>query len=59
MDDLRLMGRSEGELRNEIRIVKRISNDTEIEYGSEKCASVSSKSGKVHRKKKLRMKLKN
>jgi hypothetical protein len=49
-DDLRMIGKSEEELRNEIRIVKTSSNDIEMEFALEKCARVSSESGKIHRK---------
>jgi hypothetical protein len=41
MDDLKLTGRSEEELRNEIKIVKTFSNDVEMKFGLEKCARVS------------------
>jgi hypothetical protein len=34
-DDLKLIGRSEEELRNEIRIVKAISNYMKMEFGLE------------------------
>jgi hypothetical protein len=44
-NDLNLTEGSEEELRNEIRILKRISNDIETEYELEKCGSVSSKTG--------------
>jgi len=38
MDDLKLIGRSEKKLRNEIRIVKKtIASDIEIEFGLETC----------------------
>jgi len=50
MDDLKLIGRSEEELRNEIRIIKAISNDINMGFGLEKCARLSLKIGKVHRK---------
>jgi hypothetical protein len=51
MDDLKLMGRSEEELRrNEIRIVITFSNDIKIKYGFEKYARMSLKSGTIYRK---------
>jgi predicted Mrr-cat superfamily restriction endonuclease len=50
MKDLKLIGRNEEELRNEIRTLKTISNDIKMEHGLEKCTRVSLKSGKVHRK---------
>jgi hypothetical protein len=50
MDDLTLIVRSEEELGIEINIVKTISNDMKMEFGLEKCARISLKRGKVHRK---------
>jgi hypothetical protein len=50
MDDLKLIGRSEEELTNEIQIVKTLSNDIKIKFGLEKCARICLKSGKVYRK---------
>jgi hypothetical protein len=43
MDDLKLIGRSEEELGNEIKIVKKISDDIKMKFGSEKCARISLK----------------
>jgi hypothetical protein len=50
MDDLKLIARSEEELGTEINIVKTISNYIKMEFGLEKCARISLKRGKVHRK---------
>jgi hypothetical protein len=50
MDDLKLIGRSEEELRNEIKIVKTFSKDIKMKFGSEKCARISLKNGTVYRK---------
>jgi hypothetical protein len=50
VDDLKLTGISEEELRNEIKIVKTISNDIKMEFGLGKYARISLKSGKVQRK---------
>jgi hypothetical protein len=36
IDDLKLIGRSEEELRNEIKIVKTFSDDIEMKFGLEK-----------------------
>lgn len=62
-DDLKLIGRIEEELSNEIRIVKTTGNDIKVEFGFKKCARVSLKSAKVHRKQHIetewRKKLKN
>jgi hypothetical protein len=43
MDDLKLTGRREEELRNEIKIVKTFSDDIKIKFGLEKCARFSLK----------------
>jgi hypothetical protein len=50
MDHLKLIGRCEEELTNEIQIVKTLSNDIRIKFGWEKCARICLKSGKVYRK---------
>lgn len=50
MDDLKLLGKSEEELRDEIKIVKTFSSDIKMEFGLEKCARISIKKGKVQRK---------
>jgi hypothetical protein len=42
-DDLKLIGRSEEELRNEIKIVNTFSDDIKIMFGLEKCARISLK----------------
>jgi hypothetical protein len=41
MADLKLIGRSKEELRNEIKIVKTFSDDIKIKFGLEKCARIS------------------
>jgi hypothetical protein len=50
MDDLKLIGIREEELRNEIRIVKTISNDIKMEVGLEKGARFSLENDNVRRK---------
>jgi hypothetical protein len=50
MDDLKLIGRSEEELRNEIKIVKTFSDDIKIKFGLKKCARISLKNATVYRK---------
>jgi hypothetical protein len=50
MDDLKLIGRSEEELRNEIQIVKTLSNDIKMKFGWEKHARICLKSGTVYTK---------
>jgi hypothetical protein len=49
MDDLKLIGRYEEELTNEIQIVRTLSNDIKIKFGWEKCARICLKHGKVYR----------
>jgi hypothetical protein len=43
MDDLKLIGRSEEELRHEIKLVKTISDDIKMKFGLQKCARFSLK----------------
>jgi hypothetical protein len=50
IDDLKLIERSEEELRNEIKIVKTFSNDIKMKFGLEKCARISLRNGTVYRK---------
>jgi hypothetical protein len=40
MDDLKLLGRSEDDLENEIKIVKTINKDVNMHFGLEKCARI-------------------
>jgi hypothetical protein len=40
MDDLKLLSRSEEDLENETKIVKAISKDINMNFGSEKCAKI-------------------
>jgi len=40
MDDLKLLGRNESDLENEIKIVQTISKDININFGLEKCARI-------------------
>ena len=40
MDDLKLLGRNESDLENEIKIVQTISKDTNMNFGLEKCARI-------------------
>jgi hypothetical protein len=47
MDDLRLIGRSEEELENEIKIVKTFSDNIKMKSGKEKCARISLRNGTV------------
>jgi len=41
VDNLKLIGRGEEELGDEIRIVETISNDIRMEFGLEKCVKVA------------------
>jgi len=40
MDDLKLLGRNENELKNELKIVQTISKDMNVNFGLEKCARI-------------------
>jgi hypothetical protein len=50
MDGLKLLSRSEEELKNEINIVKAISKDINMNFGLEKCAKICLKKGRIERK---------
>jgi len=50
MDDLKLLGRNENDLKNEIKIVQTISKDTNMNFGLEKCARMCLKRGRVQSK---------
>jgi hypothetical protein len=39
MDDLKLLGRNENDLKNEIKIVQTINKDINMNFGLEKCAT--------------------
>ena len=45
MDDLKLLGRNENELKNEMKIVQTISKNTNMNFGLEKCARICLKRG--------------
>ena len=47
MDDLKLLGRNDNDLKNEIKIVQTISKDINMNFGLEKCASICLKRGRV------------
>jgi len=47
MDDLKLLGRNEDDLENEIKIVQAISKDIYMKSGLEKCAKICLKKGRV------------
>ena len=47
MDDLKLLGRNENELKNEIKIVQTIGKFMNINFGLEKCARICLKRGSV------------
>ena len=40
MDDLKLLGRNENDLKNEIKIVRTISKDINMNFGLKKCAKI-------------------
>jgi len=50
MDDLKLLGRNENDLKNEIIIVLTISKDINMNFGLEKCARICLKRGRVQSK---------
>ena len=50
MDDLKLLGINENDLKNEIKIVYTISNDLNVNFGLEKCARICLKRGRVQSK---------
>ena len=50
MDDLKLLGRNENDLKNEIKIVHIISKNLNMNFGLEKCARISLKRGRVQSK---------
>jgi hypothetical protein len=47
MDDLKLIVKSEEELRKQIQTVKTCSNDIRTDCGLEKCAKITFKKGKL------------
>jgi hypothetical protein len=50
MDDLKLLGRNENDWKNEIKIVRTISKDINMNFGLEKCARICLKRGSVQSK---------
>ena len=50
MDDLKLLGRNENDLKNEMKIVQTISKDINMKFGLEKCARICLKRGSVKSK---------
>ena len=50
MDVLKLLGRNENEMKNEMRIVHTISKDINMNFGLEKCAIICLKRGSVQSK---------
>jgi len=50
MDDLKLLGRNENELKNELKIVQTISKDMNMNFGLEKCARICLKRGSFQSK---------
>jgi hypothetical protein len=47
MDDLKLIAKSEEELRKQVQTVKTFSDDIYMEFGLEKCAKITFKKGKL------------
>jgi hypothetical protein len=50
MDDLKLLSRSDDDLENEIKIVKAITKDINMNFALQKCAKICLKKGRVQRK---------
>ena len=50
MDDLKLLGRNENELKNEMKIVQTISKYINMNFGLERCARICLKRGRVQSK---------
>ena len=50
MDDLKLLGRNDNDLQNEMKIVQTISKDINMKFGLEKCARICLKRGAVQSK---------
>jgi len=50
MDDLKLLGRNENELKNEMKIVQIVNKDMNMNFGLEKCARLCLKRGSVRSK---------
>jgi hypothetical protein len=50
MDELKLLGRNENDLKNEIKIVQTINKDINMNLGLEKCASICLKRVSVQSK---------
>jgi hypothetical protein len=50
MDYLKLLGRKENDLQNEIKIVQAISKDTNMNFGLQKCTRICLKRGRIQSK---------
>jgi hypothetical protein len=50
MDDLKLLGKNENDMQNEIKIVQAINKDMNMNFGSEKCARICLKRGRIQSK---------
>jgi hypothetical protein len=49
-DDLKLLGRNENDLKNEIKIVQIVNKDVNMKFGLEKCARICLKRSRVQSK---------
>ena len=47
MDDMKLIAKSDEELRKQIQTVKTFSDDIHMDFGLEKCAKITFKKGKL------------
>jgi len=59
MDDLKLLGRNENELKNEIKIVQTISKDINMNFVLEKRARICVKRGRIQSKMHVRSTFEN
>jgi hypothetical protein len=50
VDDLKLLGRSEKDLGNEIKTAKAISKDVNMNFGLQNCVKICFKKGREHSK---------
>ena len=55
MDDLKLYGKTDKEIESLVQTVRVFSEDISMEFGIEKCASISIKRGKVHHHEGIRL----
>ena len=59
MDDLKLLGRNENDLKNEMKIVQTINKDINLNFGLEKCVRICLNIGRVQSKMHVRSTFEN